>query len=67
MCTLANCEYPDEMPHHAAFHLGLHRLLRQNELPRKKSVFYLEIITCDPSILYVMFIVSNQMEESISA
>ena len=23
-CTLANSEDPDEMPHNAAFHLGLH-------------------------------------------
>ena len=27
-CTLANCEDPDEMPHNAAFHQGLHCLLR---------------------------------------
>ena len=26
--TLANSEDPDEMPHEAAFHLGLHYLLR---------------------------------------
>ena len=24
--VLANSAYPDEMPHNAAFHLGLHRL-----------------------------------------
>ena len=28
MSTLANNEDPDEMPHFAAFHLGLHCLLR---------------------------------------
>ena len=27
ICTLTNSEYPDEMPHNAAFHQGLHRLL----------------------------------------
>ena len=27
-CTLANSEDPDEMLHKAAFHLGLHCLLR---------------------------------------
>ena len=29
MCTLANKEDPDEMPHDAAFQQGLHCLLRQ--------------------------------------
>ena len=28
MGTLANCEDPDEMQHDAAFHLGLHCLLK---------------------------------------
>ena len=27
--TLANSEHPDEMLHDAAFHQGLHRLLKQ--------------------------------------
>ena len=70
MCTLANHEDPDEMPHIEAFHQGLLYLLRQNDLQRTKYNFYLVIITCDPSI-YTMdhpkFIVSNQKEESISA
>ena len=30
MGTLANSEDPDEMPQAAAFHQGLHWLLRQN-------------------------------------
>ena len=30
MGTMANSEDPDEMPHKAAFHQGLHCLLRQN-------------------------------------
>ena len=29
--TLANSEDPDEMLHKAAFHQGLHRLLKQKE------------------------------------
>ena len=28
---LANSEDPDEMPHHVAFHQGLHCVLRQNQ------------------------------------
>ena len=59
MRTLANSEDPDEMMRNGAFHQGLNCML----------TFYLEIITCDPSI-YTMdhpkFIVSNQVEESIS-
>ena len=35
MRTLANSEDPDEMPHHAAFHLGLHYLLRQKRSSEK--------------------------------
>ena len=68
MGALTNSEEPDEMPHNASFHQGLHCLPRQNlssEIP-----YFLETITCDPSI-YAMdhpkFIISNQKEESISA
>ena len=32
MGTLANSEDPDEMQHNAAFHQGLHCLLRLNNL-----------------------------------
>ena len=68
MSLLANSEDPDEMWHNGAFHPGLKCLVRQNDLQRKKYIFYLEIITCDPSI-YTMdhskFIVSNQKDESI--
>ena len=35
MGTMANSEDPDEMPHEAAFHQGLHCLLRQIDLQRK--------------------------------
>ena len=45
-------EDPDEMPHNAAFHLGLHCLLRQNRSSRKKTMLS-EIISCDPS-MYTM-------------
>ena len=36
MGTLANSEDPDEMPQNAAFHQGLHCLLMQIDLQRKK-------------------------------
>ena len=50
MRTLASSEDPDEMPHNA-FHQGLHCLLfGKNAIQRQKILFYLEIITCDPSI-----------------
>ena len=50
MGTLTNSEYPDEMLRYVAFHQGLHLLLRQKQSSRKKYNFYLEFITCDPSI-----------------
>ena len=43
---MANSEDPNEMPHNAAFHQGLHCLLRQN----LSSENLLKIIACDPSI-----------------
>ena len=48
MGSLTNSEDPDEMPHNAAFHQGLHYLLRQ-KWSLKKNKFYLEIITHDSS------------------
>ena len=65
ICTLANSEDPDEMPHNAAFHQGLHCLLRKKRYSEKQMQFYLEIIACGPSN-YTMDHVSNQKEESIS-
>ena len=47
MDTLANSEDPDEMPHNAAFHQGLHCLLRRNQ---SSNTIFLKIIICDPSI-----------------
>ena len=38
------------MLHNAAFYQGLHRLLRQKQSSDKEILFYLEIITCDPSM-----------------
>ena len=46
--TTADREDPDLMLQSVAFHQGLHCLLRQNDLQRKKNQFYLEIVTCDP-------------------
>ena len=70
MCTLANSKDTDEMPHHEALVQGLHYLLRQKRSTEKEIQFYLEIITCNPSI-YTMdhpkFTVLNQKEESIGA
>ena len=49
MGTMANNEDPDEMPHSAAFHQGLHCLLKQNQSSEKgKQYFFLETVTCDP-------------------
>ena len=36
MGTLANSADPDEMPHNASFHGGLHCLLRQNQSSDKQ-------------------------------
>ena len=43
MGTLANSEDPDEMPHNAAFHQGLHCLLTQNQSSvseKKYNIYY---------------------------
>ena len=68
--TTADREDPDLRPHNVAFYQGLHCLLRQNDLQRKKLQFYLEIVICDP-LGYTMdhskFIGSIQKEELISA
>ena len=50
MCTLTNNEDSYEMLHYAAFHLGLHCLVRQNNILRNK---YIVMIACDLS-LYTM-------------
>ena len=50
MFTLANSEDPDEMPHNAAFHQSLHCLQTERQKLSSEIQFYLEIITCDPSI-----------------
>ena len=39
LSTLANSEDPDEMPHDAAFHQGLHCLLRKILIFREKNTF----------------------------
>ena len=40
MGILENSEDPDEMPHNAAFHQGLHCLLRQNRSSEKEMQYY---------------------------
>ena len=52
MSTLTNGEDPDEMLHNAAFHQGLHCLLKQKR-SSENEIQYLEITKCDPSI-YLM-------------
>ena len=63
MCTLANSEDPDEMPHYAAFHQGLHCLQRYKHLQRKKYTIFLEII----NLLSLDIYNGRSHEESISA
>ena len=68
MHSLVNSEDPDEMPHHARFHRDLHYLLRQYQ-SLEEEIYFLEIISCDPSLYTVdhpKLIVSNK-DKSISA
>ena len=64
MGTLTNSEDPDEMQHNAAFHQGLHYLLRQKSM-RKKIQFFFgndKLGIYDTSILimpHLKMIVSN--------
>ena len=48
MGTLANSEDPDEMQHNAAFHQGLHYLLRLKQPSRTEIHHNSETSTCDP-------------------
>ena len=48
MSTLTNSEYPDEMQHNAAFHQGLHYLLRLKQPSWTEKHHDLENSTCDP-------------------
>ena len=48
MGTLANSEDPDEMQHEAAFHQGLHCLLRVIQPSRTEKKHNLEVSFCDP-------------------
>ena len=65
---MVNSEDPDEMPQNAAFHQGLHCLLRQNPSSERKIQYFQEIITYDP-LVYTMehpdFIVCSFLENSI--
>ena len=51
--TFANCENPNEIPHYAAFHQGLHFLLPSKQSSGTEIHYNLEIPTCDP-LKYVM-------------
>ena len=61
MGTMANSGDPDEMPHKAAFHLGLHCLLGEN----RSSENFFKIKTCNPSIYTMDLTVSTFMENFI--
>ena len=68
MSTLANIEDEDKMQHNAAFHQGLHFLLRLNQHSGTEKLHNLENSTCDP-LKYRMgspiLIVSIYMGKSI--
>ena len=57
MCTSSSREDTDVKlkVHYAAFHQGLHCLLRTNQSSVKEIQYFLEIITCDPSIYITQF------------
>ena len=70
MDTLANSEDPGEMQHNAAFHLGLHCLLRLKQPSGTELNVHhnLQNSTCDPLIYKIgntILIVSIRMEKSI--
>ena len=50
MATLANSEDPDEMQHNAAFHQGLHCLLKIKTTFRDRITAYFRkfYLSCDP-------------------
>ena len=48
MGTLANSEDPDEMQHNAAFHQGMHCLLRLKQFSGTEKYQKLENSTSDP-------------------
>ena len=50
MCTLANSDDPDEMPHNVAFHQGLHYLLRRKRSSKKEIPF----LFGDNNLIYTM-------------
>ena len=52
MDTLAPSEDPDEMPQNAAFHQGLHCLLRQIQSSGTEVHIYFKNSTCDPLNVY---------------
>ena len=47
MGTLANSEDPDEILQNAAFHQGLHCLLRENLSSVQEIQYFFRIITCE--------------------
>ena len=62
---LANSEDPDEMQHLAAFHQGLHCLLRLKQPSGTEIHHYLKTSTCDSLTCSLILIVSICMKKSI--
>ena len=69
MCTLANGEDPDEMPHIVTFHQGslLFPKAKKDDLKRNKNVFL--IMTINSRIIQgnIQCIVSNKKDKIICA
>ena len=63
MGSLANSEDPDEMQHDAAFHLGLHCLLKQNQ--SFENIFFIDICAAIMS-LGISISISSSISLSVS-
>ena len=66
---MANSEDPDEIPHYAAFHQGVHCLLRYNRSTDKEIQYFCKLSHVTPQYMYAMdhpqFIGCNFMENDI--
>ena len=63
MGTLSNSEDPDEMPHNAAFHLGLRCLLRMKMIFRERNTILFGNNNLCTTSSHPMLIVSYKMKE----
>ena len=53
MSTLVNSEDPDEMQHNAAFHQGLHCLLRRKRSSDKRKQYFFLNYNLTPLDMYI--------------